>query len=67
LGRVAPHLEFVYFGGHGYAKIRLSAGEMRTEFICIPRPITRNKSRTAGNSGIGPGTPPCRRAESARS
>ncbi len=36
---LAPHLEFVDLGGHGYAKVRLSAREMRTEFVCIPRPI----------------------------
>jgi alkaline phosphatase D len=38
----APHLEFVDLGGHGYAKVRLSEREMRTEFVCIPRPITRS-------------------------
>ena len=37
---LAPHLEFVDVGGHGYATVRLSADEMRTEFVCIPRPIT---------------------------
>ena len=37
---LAPHLEFVDLGGHGYAKVQLSADEMRTEFVCIPRPIT---------------------------
>jgi alkaline phosphatase D len=35
---LAPHLEFVDLGGHGYAKVRLSADAMRTEFVCIPRP-----------------------------
>ena len=38
----APHLEFVDLGGHGYAKVRLSEREMRTEFVCIPRPIARS-------------------------
>ena len=28
----------VEMGGHGYATVRLSADEMRTEFVCIPRP-----------------------------
>ncbi|HWA63298.1 MAG TPA: alkaline phosphatase D family protein [Caulobacteraceae bacterium] len=37
---LSPHLEFVDLGGHGYATVRLSADEMRTEFVCIPRPIT---------------------------
>ncbi|HST35114.1 MAG TPA: alkaline phosphatase D family protein [Allosphingosinicella sp.] len=35
---LSPHLEFVDMGGHGYATVRLSAGEMTTEFVCIPRP-----------------------------
>src|SRR5262249_20922789 len=45
---LAPHLEFVDLGGHGYAKVRLSAEEMRTEFVCIPRPIVRSESPDGG-------------------
>jgi alkaline phosphatase D len=45
---LAPHLEFVDLGGHGYAKVRLSAGEMRTEFVCIPRPIARSERPDGG-------------------
>jgi alkaline phosphatase D len=45
---LAPHLEFVDLGGHGYAKVRLSADEMRTEFVCIPRPITRSDRPDGG-------------------
>jgi alkaline phosphatase D len=45
---LAPHLEFVDLGGHGYAKVQLSADEMRTEFVCIPRPITRSESADGG-------------------
>ena len=45
---VAPHLEFVDLGGHGYAKVRLSADEMRTEFVCIPRPIARSERPDGG-------------------
>ena len=45
---LAPHLEFVDMGGHGYAKVRLSREEMRTEFVCIPRPITRSPSLDGG-------------------
>ncbi len=45
---LAPHLEFVDLGGHGYAKVRLSAEEMRTEFVCIPRPITRSEKPDGG-------------------
>ena len=28
--------------------VRLSAGEMRTEFVCIPRPITRSERPDGG-------------------
>jgi alkaline phosphatase D len=45
---LAPHLEFVDLGGHGYAKVQLSAHEMRTEFVCIPRPITRSERSDGG-------------------
>jgi alkaline phosphatase D len=45
---VAPHLEFVDMGGHGYAKVRLSADELRTEFVCIPRPIARSERPDGG-------------------
>jgi alkaline phosphatase D len=45
---LAPHLEFVDMGAHGYAKVRLSGDEMRTEFVCIPRPITRAESPDGG-------------------
>src|SRR3954447_1509915 len=46
---LAPHLEFVDLGGHGYAKVRLSEGEMRTEFVCIPRPVTRSDRPDGGD------------------
>src|SRR5450432_1710276 len=45
---LAPHLEFVDLGGHGYAKVRLSAAEIRTEFVCIPRPIARSEKPDGG-------------------
>jgi alkaline phosphatase D len=45
---LAPHLKFVDTGAHGYAKVHLSADEMRTEFVCIPRPITRSESPDGG-------------------
>ncbi len=45
---LSPHLEFVDMGGHGYAKVRLSGDEMRTEFVCIPRPITRSERPDGG-------------------
>ena len=46
--QLAPHLEFVDLGGHGYAKVRLSSDEIRTEFVCIPRPITRSEQPDGG-------------------
>ncbi|HET9639481.1 MAG TPA: alkaline phosphatase D family protein [Allosphingosinicella sp.] len=45
---LAPHLEFFDAGGHGYATVRLSSEEMRTEFVCIPRPITRSERSDGG-------------------
>jgi alkaline phosphatase D len=45
---LAPHVEFVDVGGHGYAKVRLSGDEMRTEFVCIPRPVARSESPDGG-------------------
>jgi alkaline phosphatase D len=46
--KLSPHLEFVDMGGHGYATVRLSSDEMRTEFVCIPRPITRSDRPDGG-------------------
>ncbi len=45
---LAPHLEFVDLGGHGYATVRLTSDEMRTEFVCIPRPIARSDRPDGG-------------------
>ena len=45
---LAPHLEFVDMGGHGYATVRLTGDEMRTEFVCIPPPITRAATPDGG-------------------
>ena len=45
---LAPHLEFVDMGGHGYAKVRLTGEAMRTEFVCIPRPIARSDRPDGG-------------------
>ena len=42
---LSPHVEFVDLGGHGYATVRLTGTEMRTEFVCIPRPVTRKIGR----------------------
>jgi len=45
---LAPHLEFVDLGAHGYAKVHLTGDEMRTEFVCIPRPIARSAAPDGG-------------------
>jgi alkaline phosphatase D len=45
---LAPHLEFVDMGGHGYAKVRLTGSELRAEFVCIPRPVTRSDRADGG-------------------
>lgn len=45
---LAPHLTFVDMGGHGYATVQLGGDEMRTEFVCIPRPIMRSERPDGG-------------------
>jgi alkaline phosphatase D len=45
---LAPHLTFVDNGGHGYATVRCEAERMVTEFVCIPRPITRAETPDGG-------------------
>lgn len=45
---LAPHLTFVDNGGHGYATVRCDAEKMVTEFVCIPRPVTRAPGEDGG-------------------
>jgi alkaline phosphatase D len=45
---VAPHLEFVDMGGHGYAVVTASDRSIETEFICIARPIHRATTPDGG-------------------
>jgi len=45
---LAPHLTFYDAGGHGYATVRVDADKMVTEFVCIPRPITRSATPDGG-------------------
>ncbi len=45
---LSPHVEFVDMGGHGYATVTLSGDELRTEFVCIPRPIKRSAEPDGG-------------------
>ncbi|MBL0029083.1 MAG: alkaline phosphatase D family protein [Rhodanobacteraceae bacterium] len=45
---MAPHLSFVDMGGHGYATVRVDATTMKTDFVCIPRPIARSPGVDGG-------------------
>jgi len=45
---MAPNLSFVDMGGHGYATVRVDAGTMTTDFVCIPRPIQRSPREDGG-------------------
>ena len=45
---VAPHLEFVDMGGHGYSVVTAAADSIRTEFVCVPRPIARAQGEDGG-------------------
>jgi alkaline phosphatase D len=45
---VAPHLSFADLGGHGFATVRVSATDLQTEFVCIPRPIARSDRPDGG-------------------
>lgn len=44
----APHLEFIDMGGHGYAVVTAGPEAVETEFVCIPRPITRSTADDGG-------------------
>ena len=46
--QTTPGIQPVGSGGHGYATVRLTGSEMRTEFVCIPRPITRSERPDGG-------------------
>ncbi len=45
---VAPHVDFLDYGGHGYSVVTASADEIDTEFVCIPRPVTRATTPDGG-------------------
>jgi alkaline phosphatase D len=45
---LSPHLAFVDMGGHGYAVVTASEKALQTEFVCIPRPISRSDSPDGG-------------------
>lgn len=45
---VAPHLEFIDMGGHGYAVVTAAVDALETEFVCIPRPIAPTDAPDGG-------------------
>src|SRR3954447_10084084 len=45
---LAPHVEFVDMGGHGYAVVLVAPQELETEFVCIPRPTERSDRPDGG-------------------
>jgi alkaline phosphatase D len=45
---LAPHLSFLDMGGHGYAKVYLTAEAAECEFVCIPRPLERSPGEDGG-------------------
>jgi alkaline phosphatase D len=46
--QLAPHLDFVDMGGHGYSVVRASTERFEVEFVCIPRPIERSATEDGG-------------------
>ena len=44
----APHLEFIDMGGHGYSVVTATPKTVQTEFVCIPRPVTRAATPDGG-------------------
>jgi alkaline phosphatase D len=46
--RVAPHLKFADFGGHGYGLVTVTGEWLETEFVCIPVPFERNERPDGG-------------------
>ncbi len=45
---LSPHLRFVDMGGHGYAVVRAASDAMETDFVCIPRPVSRQERDDGG-------------------
>ena len=35
-------------GGHGYATVRVDGDAIESEFVCIPRPLTRHPGADGG-------------------
>ncbi|MBA3896481.1 MAG: alkaline phosphatase D family protein [Sphingomonadaceae bacterium] len=45
---LAPHLEFVDMGGHGYSVVTAGPDKIDTQFVCVPRPIVRANTPDGG-------------------
>lgn len=45
---LAPHLSFADAGGHGYAVVHATPGELAVEFVCVPRPVERASTPDGG-------------------
>jgi alkaline phosphatase D len=45
---LAPHITFADLGGHGYSVVTAASDAVETEFVCIPRPITRATTEDGG-------------------
>jgi alkaline phosphatase D len=45
---LAPHVEFVDMGGHGYSVVTAGPDAINVEFVCIPRPVARASSSDGG-------------------
>jgi alkaline phosphatase D len=45
---LAPQLSFLDFGGHGYSVVTATSTWIDTEFVCIPRPLTRSETADGG-------------------
>lgn len=45
---LAPHVSFADMGGHGYAVVHATNARLETEFVCIPRPVTRHDEPDGG-------------------
>lgn len=45
---LAPHLSFLDYGGHGYGLVTVTADQLSTEFVCIPRPLERSEQPDGG-------------------
>jgi alkaline phosphatase D len=45
---LSPHASFVDMGGHGYSVVQATSTFIKTEFVCIPRPLERSERPDGG-------------------